>query len=44
MHLQGSPGITGKIQSVLMRLDNLRVAVDTAGDGGESKQRTILFE
>jgi hypothetical protein len=34
----------GKIQSVLVRLDNLRAIVDTVGDDGESKRRMILFE
>ena len=36
--------MTGRIKSVLARLDRLGTAVDDAGDGNESKRRAILFE
>jgi len=36
--------VTGRIKSVLARLDRLGAAVDDAGDGNESKRRAILFE
>jgi len=36
--------VTGRIKSILARLDRLGAAVDNAGDGNELKRRAILFE
>ena len=42
---QNVPGVKGKIESVLVRLERLEVeSGSTVSDKGESKRRKILFE
>jgi len=36
--------VTGRIKSVLARLDRLGVATDDTSDSNESRRRAILFE
>ena len=43
--LQKAPGVQGKLESVLARLERFKAEPgSTVGDEDESKRRTVLFE